>query len=164
MNEGYWINYGTGKEFPIDEHERFLRTPGNAQRLGVPKAVIAMFGKFKPEKDRDKFLMFVMAKAPVMRVRGHGGYVAFEYSSSSRRDPMDAIWKWGKKNAGPFTSMYIVNFGTKETTSMPYSQFEELMESSGPEAVMRAASRKFSLRKSVARELLRLSKEILGKE
>ena len=161
MNEGYWINYDTGKEFPINEHERWLRTPGNAQKLGVPRSVIAMFKKFKPEKDRDKFLMFVMSKASVMRVRGHGGHVAFEYSSRDRQAPMDAIWMWGKRNAGPFTGLYIVNFGTNETTSIIYSQFEEAMESSGPEGVMRVASEKFSLRRSVVKELLRLSREIL---
>ena len=162
MKEGYWLNYGTGKEFPIEEHEQWLRAPGNAKRLGVPSGVVGMFGNFVPGKDRDKFLMFVMAHAPVMRVRGHGAVVAFEYSSRSRREPMDAISEWCKKNAGPFTMLHMVNFATRENTEMLYSQFEQLVDEGGYDAVMRVATRRFSFRRGVARELLRISRELLS--
>jgi len=153
MKEGYWINYKTGKEFPIHEHEQWIRVPKNAKKLGVPKNVIALFNDFKPDRDRDKFLMFIMKHAPVMRVRGHGNYATFEYASRNRRDPMDAIWMWGQQNAGPFTGLYIVNFATREKAQMNWNQFEELMDSGGPDAVMRAASTKFRIKKAISDEL-----------
>ena len=162
MREGYWINYRTGKEFSVDEHEEWLRAPGNAKKLGVPQSVIDMFGKFKPVKDRDKFLLFVVNNAPVMRVRGHGVTIAFEYASRERQSPMEAIWALAKKDAGPFSQLYIVNFATKESTQMMYSDFEKTMDSEGADAVMRvAAVRGFSVKDSIARELLEISKEIL---
>jgi len=161
MKEGYWVNYKTGKDFPIHEHEDWIREPKNAKKLGVPKKVIDAFAKFKPKKHRDKFLLFIMKNAPVMRIRGHGNFATFEYSSRSRRDPMDAVWMWGQENAGPFTGLRIVNFASGEETSIMYGEFERLMEL-GPDEVMRAASvDRISVKKSIARELVEISKELL---
>ena len=96
-----------------------------------------------------------MKHAPVMRVRGHGASVSFEYNSRNRRDPMDAIWMWGQRNAGPFTNLYIVNFAAREKTQMYWQDFEENMERGGAEAVMRAASvQKFRVRKAISDELV----------
>lgn len=162
MKEGYWINFRTGKVFPIDEHETWLRDKGNAKRLGVSPAVIQTFSKFTPVDDRDKFLLFVMQHAPVMRVRGHGSYVTFEYASHDRGDAMDAIWLWAKENAGPFTTLSIVNLETREATEMPYQDFEHAMDEGGAEAVMRAASvGRFDLNKRIARELVSLAKKMM---
>ena len=164
MKEGWWINYRTGKSFEINEHERWLRELGNAGKLGVPSSVVAMFGKFISEKDRDKFLLFVMQNAPVMRVRGHGSYASFEYSSRERQAPMEAVAEWGGRNAGPFTSLNIVNFATKEDVQTTWQDFERTMDEGGAEAVLRVAG-KVEMRAGVVRELLRLSKELLeGKE
>jgi hypothetical protein len=161
MVGGYWINYDRERTFQADEHESWLRSSGNAKKLGVPPNVISMFDKFKPMRDRDKFLMFVMQHAPIMRVRGHGDYMTFEYNSRSRREPLDAIWMFGKKNLGPFSTMLMVNFATKENTQMSFQEFEENMQSDGYEAVMRVASRKIFINKRLAAELLALSKELL---
>jgi len=162
MKDGYWINYKTGKEFPIHEHEQWIREPKNAKKLGVPAKVVNGFSKFKPQTHREKLLLFVMKNAPVMRVRGHGNYATFEYASRNRRDPMDAIFMWGQKNAGDFTGLNIVNFATKEEVNIMYGEFERLMDI-GPDEVMRAASvQDIVIKDSVVRELLALSKEILG--
>jgi hypothetical protein len=160
MKEGYWINYRTDRVFPVDEHEQFIREPGNAKRLGVPDSVMRAAGKFEPVKDRDKFLLFLVQNAPVMRARGHGNYVSFEYASHSRQEPLDAIWIWGKENAGPFTQMNISNLATGENTQMYYQQFEQAMDEGGYDAVMRAASVQ-PVRRKIAAELLKLSKQIL---
>jgi len=161
MREGLWINYKTGKTFPIHEHEQWLRGKGNAKKLGVPPKVISAFKKFKPGGDRDKFLLFVMKNAPVMRVRGHGQSVSFEYSSRNRHDPMDAIWMWGQRNAGPFTHLYIVNFATRESTQMFWQEFEENMEKGGAQAVMRAAStEKFEIQDSISKEMASLRRRL----
>ena len=161
MKEGYWINYKNGKELPIDEHEQWIRRKGNAKKLGVPKKVIDAFEKFKPVKDRDKFLLFIMKNAPVMRVRGHGNYATFEYASRNRRDPMDAIWMWGQQNAGDFTGLNIINFATREETSIMYGEFERLMEI-GPDEVMRRASvDNFKIKASIVRDILAVARELV---
>jgi len=165
MKDGFWINYRTGKEFDIDEHETWIRRPGNAKKLGIPSKVQKAFPEFTIVKDRIKFVMFLMQHAPIMRVRGHGNYVTFEYSSRSRNDPMDSIWLWGLKNAGPFTGMYIVNFATGEKTNIYWRDFKEAMESGGAEAVMRVAADRteiFEWNKKVATELLDLSRRFIG--
>ena len=160
QGEGYWANYDTGKIFPIDEHERWLRTPGNAKKLGLSPKVISMFKSFRVEKDRDKFLMFVVAHAPVIRIRGHGYSTTFEYSSHSKREPLDVIWKYGKQNFGEASGLYIVNFATHESVQMSYQEFEDNMQSGGYDKVMRAAS-EMVIHKRIAIELLALSKELL---
>lgn len=164
MNDGFWVNYDTGKAFPIGEHETWLREAGNAKKLGLRPSLIAMFGNFKPVKDRDKFLLFVMNNAPVMRVRGHGAFVTFEYASSDKQGPMDAIWSWCRRNgAGPMTNLQIVNFKDGQRNVVPFSDFEEAMRGGGYNEVMRvASSNNFRIRKMFARELLRLAKEVIS--
>jgi len=165
MKEGYWINYKTGKEFPVDEHERWMRKGKNAQRLGLPDRVLDAFGEFEPVKDRDKMLLFIMQHAPVMRVRGHGNYVTFEYASRSRRDPMDAIWMWGLDNAGPLTGIYIVDTATNEKTSIYWKDFLRAMEEGGPDAVMRVASTmQMRIKAKIASELLDLARRFIGEK
>lgn len=160
MHEGYWINYKTGATFPMPEHETWIRDPKNAKKLGVPPAVFSLASKIK---NRDKYLMVLMEHAPIMRVRGHGADVAFEFHSRDRNAVMDAIWTWCKQNAGPFTWLRIVNFGTKETTQMTFEEFDTQMDSGGAEAVLRVAgaNRKISINASVVRELLSISKQLL---
>lgn len=165
MKDGFWINYRTGKEFQIDEHESWIRRGSNAKKLGLPQRVIDAFDEFEPVKDRDKFLVFIMQHAPVMRVRGHGNYVTFEFASRRRNDPIDAIWSWGMSNAGPMTGMYIVNFATNEKTSMYWKDFETAMERGGSEAVMRVASVvPFQWKEIVAKEVLDVSRKMIGEK
>ena len=161
MREGYWINFKTGRVFEIAEHEQWIRDLKNARSLGLPSGLIAMFGNFRPTRDRDKFLLFIMQHAPVIRARGHGDYVSFEYASRERHDPLDAIWIWGKQNAGPFTMFHIVNFATKENVEMIFQEFEDAMDKGGAEAVLRVATFHKEVRKGIARELLKLSQEFL---
>ena len=163
MNEGYWINYKADKVIPITEHETWIRDPKNARKLGVPASVHTFAQKIK---NRDKYLMFLMEHAPIMRVRGHGAYVSFEFHSRSRQDPMESIWMWGKQNAGPFTTMLINNFATKESTQMSFTDFEEQMDIGGVDAVLRVAkaTRRFKVSVKIARELLAISKQLLSQE
>jgi hypothetical protein len=168
MKEGWWINTRTGKVFQIDEHERWLRRDNNADKLKISKGIQKSFSKFKPVKDRDEFLLYVMRKADAMRARGHGSYVTFEYHSRSKRDPMEAIWMWGLKNAGPMTGMYIVNFATNEKTSIRWSDFLKFMENDDPDGIMRVAH-KFDIKPEVnakidrllAGEILKVAEELL---
>lgn len=163
MTDGYWINYRNYKIFEITEHEQWIRDPKNAKRIGVPENV---HGMAKNIKNREKYLLFLMAHAPIIRVRGHGSTVTFEMNARDRQDIMDSIWIWGKKNAGPFTWMNITNFATKENTQMSFEDFEKLMAEGGPEAVLRVASLNTPVRMNVkiARELLALSRQLLALE
>ena len=111
MKEGFWGNYETGEYFRIDEHERWLRAPGNAARLGIPEAVRTMFAKYPT---REELLPFVYRHAPVMRWRGHGASVTFEFESSEWERPLELIRKWGYAFAGDELCFRMVNFRTME--------------------------------------------------
>ena len=111
MKEGFWGNYETGEWFRIDEHERWLRTPGNAERLGVPEETAAAFAKYQT---RDELLPFVYRHAPVMRWRGHGSSVTFEFDSAEWGRPLELIHNWGRSFAGDHLHFHMVNFRTME--------------------------------------------------
>jgi hypothetical protein len=116
MKEGYWANYNTGKVFLIDEHEMWIRREGNADKLGLSeKLFTATTAKYKPQKDRDEFLKNLMRHAPIMRVRGHGDVVTFEYSSKSEVKPWESIRRQGSEWFGPYTVVNIYNFETRTT-------------------------------------------------
>ncbi|MEI7902725.1 MAG: hypothetical protein WCK89_20955 [bacterium] len=120
MKDGFWINYRTGQVFVIDEHERWIRDEANARMLGVPERVIARFYDFKPSVDRDRFLLFVMKTAPVMRVRGHGVTVTLEFWARFKSKPMNAVRLWAEKNAGPLTLLNICNLSRGTCVRVPY--------------------------------------------
>jgi len=162
MTEGYWVNYSTGKMIEMPEHETWIRDPRNAKKIGVPPNVHTMAANIK---DREKYLMFLLQHAPLMRVRGHGASVGFQFATHSRQDAMDAILMWGKNNAGPMTWMMIDNFATKESTQMNFGQFEEQMDSGGAEAILRVAGATEKIRVSarIVRELLAISRKIIDK-
>jgi hypothetical protein len=119
MKEGYWINYRSGKVFEITEHEQWIRDEGNARALGIPPRVFARFRDFVSGTDRDMFLLFLMKSAPVMRVRGHGVTVTFEFWSRSNVRPMAAIRSWAKRNAGSANALNIVNLAALPMRSLP---------------------------------------------
>jgi hypothetical protein len=159
MNDGFWINYSTNKQFPINEHEMWIRDPKNAKKLGLSSILIKSFENFKPINDRDKFLLFLMSHAPIMRVRGHGSSISFEYASSNRTDPLDAVSLFAKKNAGPFTNLYIQNFKTNENISISYQDFLSTIDEQGYEGLMRAASKK-EVKSSIVKALKKYAKFI----
>ena len=141
MNSGYWINYRTGKVFRIDEHERWIRRWPNAKKLGIPEDLFNEFSEFEPEKDRNEFLMYVMEKAPVMRMRGHGSVYSFEFNTRRAKKPIESVWEFGMDYAGDYTSMYVVNFATKETVQMLFKDFNKFMVDGREDAIMRVAKK-----------------------
>ena len=156
MKSGYWINYRTGKTVPINEHEEHIRDPKNAKALGVPPGIIKNFAKFEPVKDRVKFLTYVLEHSPLMRVRGHGTFVSFEYASRDRKDPIESIWLWGKQFAGPFTLIDIHNLKTNENTAIRWQDFLSVVEKDGYEGIMRVAKHN----RRLARQMVRVAREI----
>lgn len=112
MREGFWLNYKTGKAVSIREHESDIRYPLIAHKLlGVPAKVFKQFPRFTTGTDRCKFLRWLLARVPLIRVRGHGVYVTFEFSAASSRKPYAAIVKFSKR-LSPVMLLNIVNLRT----------------------------------------------------
>lgn len=110
MKDGVWINYATGHVEPITEHETDLRDRAVADRLSIPKTVFERFKGFKPDRDRVRFLLWVYANLPLMRVRGHGVYTRFEFSSQDETQPYRAIRRFAGQHFGAAMMMSIANF------------------------------------------------------
>ena len=123
MKSGFWGNYRTGELFLIDEHELWIRRPPNAIRLGIPVGIVTCFGEFAEREDRERFLRFLFANAPVMRFRGHGSSVCCEFSSDDWERPLTLVETWGRCHAGPFLFFRIVNFRTSETVCTLWKDF-----------------------------------------
>ena len=130
MKEGWWIRYGCQrvKIYPVDGHERWLRTRDrkNATKLGVPKNTRDLFPGLA--LNRERFLRFLLANAPIMRVRGHGSFVTFEYWSKDNEAAFKAIRAWGKRmGAGEALLLNIVNLCTHEIFRPLWITFDATM-------------------------------------
>jgi hypothetical protein len=132
MKEGYWFNYETGKIFLINEHEMWIRLVANARKLGLPEQVIAGFSKFTPTTDRDRFLSHLFRVAPIMRVRGHGAFVTFEFFARRETKPLEAIRRWARKNAGPSLTLNIINHARKVNVQVLYEDFLRQFKAGSP--------------------------------
>ncbi|MDD5662822.1 MAG: hypothetical protein PHT71_01000 [Victivallaceae bacterium] len=125
MKEGFWGNYQTGHYFEIDEHERWIRRGNNAHMLGVPPEIIARFSEFS---DRETLLPFIWQHAPVMRWRGHGASVCFEFHSESWQMPLQLIDTWGKLFAGSYLHLHMVNFRNMEVRETLWKNFNGISD------------------------------------
>ena len=132
MKEGFWGNYETGEWFRIDEHERWLRAPGNAVKLGVPEETVAAFAQYQT---RDELLPFVYRHAPVMRWRGHGTSVTFEFDSFEWERPLALICKWGRAFAGDYLHFHMVNFRNMEVRDALWNDLRLEEESRRPDGI-----------------------------
>lgn len=121
MEAGYWGNYETGSIFLIDDHELWIRRDCNAEKLGIAPEVIAKFGEFP---DRASLLRFLFANAPVIRFRGHGPFVTFEFESHDWEKPLKLIETWCQANAGPFLGLNMFNFHRTERRFVLWKDFE----------------------------------------
>lgn len=160
MNEGYWINYANGKVVPIHDHEIDIRNPQTWKKLGFNVKDMDLFKPFKVRNDREKFLLWLLQKYPLMRVRGHGNSVTFDFNSRSRQSPIDAIFEFGEDNLGPFSRISVNNYATKENVDMSYSDFVSLLDTDGAEGVLRVGSDTPRVNSRVLRELRKIATEI----
>ena len=124
MNTGYWGNYRTSQIFLIDEHELWIRRGNNADKLGIPQVVQKRFKDYVIREDRDRFLLFIFAQAPVMRFRGHGNSVTMEFNCVDWGLPLELVLKWGNANAGQLLWLIIVNFATGEAIQSNWESFK----------------------------------------
>ncbi len=115
---GYWANWRhPSRVFEVSDHQVWMRDPSNACRLGVDAKVIDGFRDYPynhgDEQARAVFLRFVMQNAPVMRIRGHGDHITFEFHASTDADAERAYrcvrWFYRRAGVGPFMGHRIVN-------------------------------------------------------
>ena len=149
MEMGFWLNYRTGKEFRIDEHEQWIRKWTNAKKLGITKDVYdEMIEKFELRKDRDKMLLWLMSRTSIMRIRGHGVSVTFEFGSDSSKKPLESIWMWGEDYAGDYTHLHITNFKKKKVVNILYKDFKKYFDDGREDAIMEENAHNIRIRKS----------------
>ena len=130
MKEGYWINYKTKKVFEINEHELWIRNINNATKISLSEKTIDSFDKFKSGKDRDSFLIYVMRENPVMRVRGHGASITFEFNSKVLDDALQAIGKFCKdENIGDYMMLNVFNFENNKRFNCLYKDWDASLKS-----------------------------------
>ena len=116
MKAGFWLNYASGKALLVDDHENFLRRPGNGARLGVSsKLVKEACARYT---DRIPFLLYVMARAPLMRVRGHLTHVTCEFVADSDAEPLAALRKFAAQNLGEQMLLLIAELGKKTSRTV----------------------------------------------
>jgi len=140
MTEGFWINYSRGKVVKIHEHENDIRKLPVVKKLGLTEKDMDGFAKFQPGRDRERFLLWLMKTFPLMRVRGHGMSVTFDFDSRRRQQAIDSIYEFGQNNLGPFSQMVINNYATRESVHMSFHDFEGLFESDGAEGILRVGA------------------------
>jgi len=114
MRDGWFMNYSTGRLVGIAEHEQDIRKPDTAKQLSVPGKVFRGFEKYTVGTDRRRFLLDLMQQVPLMRIRGHGLYVTFEYWSVNGDDkPFAAVGEWASRYAGPALLLNVSNLATR---------------------------------------------------
>ena len=130
MNDGYWKNYNTQKVFKINEHEMWIRDINNARKLGISDKTIDSFDKYKQSKDRDAFLVYIMRENPVMRIRGHGVSITFEFNSKSFDIVLKSIAEFCKKDGiGDYMMLNIFNFADNKRFNCLYKDFDGYIKS-----------------------------------
>lgn len=129
MKEGYWINFENNLVFQVDDHERWLRRNVNAEKIGVLFRIIDLFDKFTPVEDRYEFLLTVIANAPIIRVRGHGAYITFEFCSEETGKVFNVILRFCLEvEAGEYTELHMVNFANTTVIDLMFHEFNSLMQ------------------------------------
>ena len=130
MKEGYWINYITGEVQLIDDHWNWLRAGGNALRIGVPREVVAEFNRKDLREDRIRFLLYVIRRAPLIRVRGHGASITFEFYAKEPTEALQAILRFLRETVQPQPEMTlrIVDFARRTFVDITYRELRSHVE------------------------------------
>jgi hypothetical protein len=96
--------------------------------LGITLSTAKEFLRFKPQKDRVRLLKYAMKKIPLMRIRGYGSRVSFQFSSpESDPRPYLTIKRWIQRWGGPVLLLQVTNFSTKRTARVLASDWETFM-------------------------------------
>ena len=124
MLDGYWVNYATLYWEMITEHETWIRDEDNARRIGVPPEVFEHFREYVPHDDRVPMLTRLLDSTPLMRIRGHGVSITFEFSNPDPKFPLQALVFWCEECAGEQNMLVIRNFATGREHHVRWSEFD----------------------------------------
>ena len=89
-----------------------------------------------------------MNKVPVIRVRGHGASVTFEFATTKTKAALDAIYDWGSDYAGAYSSFHIVNLKKSKSVDMLFKDFKQLYEDGREDAIMEEYGKPFKMMKT----------------
>jgi len=135
MRDGWWVNYDSRAYVGLHclgaEHEKVLRDPEyqNQKWLGIPHSVSKEFRSFKPRKDRVKLLKFAMKTLPLMRIRGYGSKVSFQFNRpESDPRPYMAVKRWIHRFGGDALLLVVTNLSTNMTVSVQASDWDTFMK------------------------------------
>ena len=132
MREGAWINIATGKFEWITEHCDWIKLPQNAAKIGLPDSVFQQIKDMPNDYNgpkREKLLRTVMG-AGFVRVRGHGSYIALEYTAPEG-DALRASAEFLRQICGPLTVLRCYDLHTGKTGEMTYQEFNAQMKNQG---------------------------------
>lgn len=122
MKDGYWLNAKTGRHFRIDEHAAWITDPANADRIGLPKRTFVRMGKLHwANPDHRAPILLLAMSAGLVRVRGHGATISFEYTVADAK-ALRAVRSFLEKTqlAGPATGLQLNNLKTGKTHFFRY--------------------------------------------
>lgn len=125
MLDGFWMNYATMKWQTITEHETWIREEKNAMKIGVSPEVFAQFKAYVPHDDRIPLLTWLLGAAPLMRIRGHGASITFEFSHPQVDAPLGALAKWCRACAGEQSQLTVRNFATGAEHHVRWGEFDD---------------------------------------
>jgi hypothetical protein len=125
MTEGAWINIATGKYEWITEHCDWIKLPQNAAKIGLPDSVFQQIKDMPNDYNgpkREKLLRTVM-DAGFVRVRGHGTYIALEFTAAEENVRRASV-EFLRQVCGPHTVLRFNDLHTGKTVEMIYEEFE----------------------------------------
>ena len=89
-----------------------------------------------------------MNNFPVMRVRGHGSSVSFEFATTKVNDALFTIYEWGEQYAGDYTHLHIVNFKKSKKVDILYKDFRKYYEAGTENKIMEELGKDIKILKS----------------
>jgi hypothetical protein len=152
MKTGAWLNYSNGRIEDLtssEEHSDWIRIPDNIKKLGLPDSLLRDIEKYPRynKQIRTQMLVDIMQRYPLVRFRGHGNYVTYEFATrDSVRDVLDVIWTHGSgAGFGQYTQINLNNLLTREQNTLTWQEFQESLDAGDYRTVLRVA-RKSDLR------------------
>jgi hypothetical protein len=130
--DGHWLNYKTRQIRLIDDHENWMRRPENWKVIGIPSDMMeGLCADYTPRIERELFLLCVLVLFPLIRVRGHGVSVTFEFYSLDQESlVLEAIVQSCQRTigVGNHTCLKIVNFASQRFGIMSYKGFRKRLK------------------------------------
>lgn len=131
-DEGWWLNYSTGRIIPVTEHERAIRSVGAAIAMKIPSRLFCHFEKFVPVQDREKFLRWLMARVPMCRIRRHGIVATCEYYAKTDSAAYRAIGEACSRLG--LVALNVVNLRTGKSIQVTASDLVKRLRRAGVKA------------------------------